>query len=101
MTHLEEESGGVVSVRRLDKNSPQFLRCRRATVENARKDYFTVSCCSAVYAAAAARLTFAFTCIRAQSAVPGGGRYKGMVVTNVFRVEHKAVMPCYSRFGRM
>lgn len=39
--HLDEESGGRVTLKRLERSSQPFLRCRRATIENARKDFFS------------------------------------------------------------
>lgn len=62
--HLEEESGGRVLLKKLDKDGPQFLRCRRATVENMRKEYFSTP----------------------------DGRFRGMVVTNVFKVENQPML---------
>ena len=38
--HLEEETGGRVQLKRLDHSNPQFVRCQKAVVENAKKDFF-------------------------------------------------------------
>jgi hypothetical protein len=38
--HLEEESAGKVTLRLLEHSNAQFVRCRRAFMENTKKEFF-------------------------------------------------------------
>jgi hypothetical protein len=66
--HLEEESAGKVLLKRLDHSNQQFIRCRKAALENAKKNFFSTR-----------------------------GRYQGMVVTNVFKLEHPHLLKRFQK----
>ena len=90
--HLEEESGGRVVLRRLEKSGQQFQRCRRAVVENLRKDFFTNP--HARYKGTAC----ANCCSRRRVATSRHpllwrvARCAGLTVTDVFKIEHKLML---------
>ena len=65
---LHAETGGQVAFRRLPQGHPQFLRCRRAALENVKADFF----------------------------VPEG-RYTGITVLDVFKIDNKVMLKRFQR----
>lgn len=61
--HLEAESAGQVLLRRLPSNHPQFLRCRRAALENVKSGFFNAK-----------------------------GRYTGITVLDVLKIENQIML---------
>eukprot|EP00500_Bicosoecida_sp_ms1_P010917 CAMPEP_0203822756 /NCGR_PEP_ID=MMETSP0115-20131106/47175_1 /ASSEMBLY_ACC=CAM_ASM_000227 /TAXON_ID=33651 /ORGANISM="Bicosoecid sp, Strain ms1" /LENGTH=387 /DNA_ID=CAMNT_0050731791 /DNA_START=42 /DNA_END=1201 /DNA_ORIENTATION=- len=61
--HLEAESAGQVVLRRLASNHPQFLRCRRAALENVKAGFFRHA-----------------------------GRYTGITVLDVLKIENQIML---------
>ena len=60
--HLEHETSGSVTMKRLPSTHPQYLRCKRAATENIKKGYFD------------------------------GTPYKGVAVLDVYKIENRILL---------